>query len=142
MALPCTAPLRLPDGRATSFIVWAIRDPESAPLQKIQVVKGWVEDGSDRIKIYDIACSDGILPDAKSGLCGDNGATVDLESCEIDPDKGDAELATTWTDPAFDASKRALYYVRVLENPVCRWSTHDAHRIQAELSPHVPAPIE
>ena len=131
-----------PDGKAPAFIVWAIRDPESAPLQKVQIIKGWVEDGIDRTKIYDVACSDGIEPASKSGLCKDNGATVDLESCEIDHEKGDAELATTWTDPAFDASKRAVYYVRVLENPVCRWSTHDAHRSKAELSPHVPPIIK
>jgi len=131
-----------PKGRAPSFIVWASRDPESAPLQKVQVIKGWVEDGRDRIEVYDVACSDGIRPDAKSGLCRDNGASVELETCAIDESKGDAELATTWTDPSFDASKPAVYYVRVLENPVCRWSTHDAHRIGVELPPHVPPTIE
>ena len=131
-----------PKGRAPSFIVWASRDPESAPLQKVQVIKGWVEDGRDRIEVYDVACSDGIRPDAKSGLCRDNGASVELETCAIDESKGDAELATTWTDPSFDASKPAVYYVRVLENPVCRWSTHDARRIGVALPPHVPPTIE
>ena len=131
-----------PAGMAPSFIVWALSDPDSAPLQKVQVIKGWGEDGNDRIKIYDVACSDGIQPDPATGRCKDNGATVALDSCEIDRNKGAAELATTWTDPDFDTSSRAVYYVRVLENPVCRWSTHDAHRIGAELPAHVPPTIE
>ncbi len=131
-----------PDGKAPVFIIWAVRDPESAPLQKIQIVKGWTEDGRDRIRVHDVACSDGIRADGDTGPCPDNGATVDLDSCEIDLEKGAAELAATWTDPAFDPSLRAVYYVRVLENPVCRWSTHDAHRIKAELSPYVPATIK
>jgi hypothetical protein len=66
----------------------------------------------------------------KTGLCADNRASVDITNCAIDLDKGDAELATTWTDPGFDAATPALYYVRVLENPVCRWSTYDALRMR------------
>ena len=72
----------------------------------------------------------------------DGGATVDLATCAIDESRGDAELATTWTDPNFDPATPALYYARVLENPVCRWSTHDARRVGAELPQHVPPSIE
>lgn len=129
-------------GKAPSFVVWALRDPQSAPLQKIQVIKGWVEDGEERIAVYDVACADGARPDKKSSRCPDSGAEIDVTRCEIDESKGDAQLATTWTDPDFDAKKPALYYARVLENPVCRWSTHDARRVGADLPAHVPATIE
>ena len=130
------------NGHAPRFVVRATRDPDSAPLQKLQVVKGWIEDGESTTKIYDVACSDGITADASTGLCRDNGATVDLETCEISADRGASELATTWTDPDFDPDTPSLYYVRVLENPVCRWSTHDALRIDATLSSYVPPTIK
>jgi len=127
---------------APRFLVWAVRDPESAPLQKVQIVKGWVEGGVERAIVYDVACSDGATPDPETRRCPENGATVNLETCAFDEDKGDGQLATTWEDPDFDPAKRAVYYARVLENPVCRWSTHDALQIGAELAAHVPPTIE
>ena len=130
-----------PEGDAPRFLVWAIRDPESARLAKIQIVKGWVEGGEERAEVFDVVCSDGAAPDPATRRCPDNGAGVDLTDCALTGEGGDAQLATTWTDPNFDASRRAVYYARVLENPVCRWSTHDALRIGAELSPYVPATI-
>jgi hypothetical protein len=129
-------------GKAPRFFVWALRDPASAPLQKVQVVKGWVEDGVERAQVYDVACSGGARPEGQPGRCPGNGASVDLETCAIDETRGATELSTTWLDPDFDLSRRAVYYVRVLENPVCRWSTHDANRIGAALPEHVPATIE
>ena len=130
-----------PEGGAPRFLLWASHDPESAKLAKIQIVKGWIEDGEERAEVYDAVCSDGAQPDPTTRRCPDNGAGVDLSTCALTGDGGDAELATTWTDPEFDASKRAVYYARVLENPVCRWSTHDALKIGAALSPYVPATI-
>ena len=70
-------------------------------------------------KVFDVACSDGGKVDPKTHRCPDNGATVDIKTCEISKDKGDAELAATWTDPEFDMTVPAFYYTRVLENPVC-----------------------
>lgn len=131
-----------PEGRSPRFVVWATRDPDSAPLQKIQIVKGWVEDGKPAVKIFDVACSDGLRPDPKSGQCPDNGAKVDLATCRADADKGAAELSATWTDPTFDPATRAVYYVRVLEDPVCRWSTHDALRLKIAPRPGVPATVK
>ncbi len=125
-------------GKTPRFVVWATRDPDSAPLQKVQIVKGWVADGKNMVKIYDVACSDGIMADPKTGLCADNGAKVDTDTCAVTPGKGAAELSATWTDPAFDAKLRAVYYVRVLEDPVCRWSTYDAHRLKVKLPDTVP----
>jgi hypothetical protein len=132
-----------PGGAAPRFVVWATRDPDSAPLQKIQIVKGWVDaDGTSRSRTMDVACADGMVPDAKSGLCPDNGATVDPQSCKPVPGKGAGELAASWSDPAFDARQRAVYYVRVLEDPVCRWSTYDAKRLKATLPKSAPATIK
>jgi len=129
-------------GKAPRFVVWATRDPDSAPLQKIQIVKGWVENGKNMAKIYDVACSDGISADPKTGACADNGASVDIATCQVAPGKGAPELSATWTDPAFDPKMRAVYYVRVLEDPVCRWSTYDAHRLHVDPPKAVPATIK
>ncbi len=131
-----------PTGKAPRFVAWATRDPDGTPLQKIQIVKGWIENGKSMEKIYDIACSDGIAPDAKTGLCADNKATIDIASCTADAGKGAPELSTTWTDPAFDPKARAVYYLRVLENPSCRWSTYDAHRLHVDPPKGVPATIK
>ncbi|MCX2975421.1 DUF3604 domain-containing protein [Halieaceae bacterium IMCC8485] len=130
------------DGQSPTFIVAALRDPQNAPLQKLQVIKGWVENGEARSAVYDVACAGGAQPDASTARCPAREASVDLKTCAIDETQGDAQLATTWTDPDFNASESALYYVRVLENPVCRWSTYDARRVGAELPEHVPATIK
>jgi hypothetical protein len=124
----------IPHGdRVPSFPVWAARDPNSAPLQRLQIVKGWVEDGSARQRVYDVACSDDLVPDPATHRCPDNDATVNLADCSTSADRGDAELQTLWRDPHFDPKQRAFYYVRVLENPTCRWSTWDA--IRAGVAP-------
>ncbi|HVS63611.1 MAG TPA: DUF3604 domain-containing protein [Thermoanaerobaculia bacterium] len=129
-------------GGAPRFLVWAMRDPRSAPLQRLQVIKGWVEDGAAREQVFDVACSDGGTPDAASHRCPDNGAAVDLADCSFSQELGAAELRTTWTDPSFDPAQRALYYVRVLENPTCRWSTWDALRAGVEPHPDLPKTIQ
>ena len=77
-----------------------------------------------------------------SHRCADNGAAVDLNDCSFSQDKGDAELATLWSDPSFDPGQRAVYYVRVLENPTCRWSTWDAIRAGTSPRPDLPLTIQ
>jgi hypothetical protein len=129
-------------GAAPRFLVWAMRDPRSAPLQRLQVIKGFVEDGAAREQVFDVACSDGGLPDPATHRCPDNGAGVDLSDCSFSADLGAGELRVTWSDPTFDPAQRALYYVRVLENPTCRWSTWDALRAGVEPSPDLPATIQ
>ncbi|NWG46110.1 MAG: DUF3604 domain-containing protein [Alphaproteobacteria bacterium] len=116
-------------GAAPTFIAWAVRDPESAWLQRVQVVKGWLENGKAQERVYDIACSDGLSPDPATHRCPDNGASVDLDTCAFSDDRGAVELKTAWKDPDFDPNQRAFYYVRVLENPTCRWSHWDAMRL-------------
>ena len=127
---------------APSFLVWAMRDPLAAPLQRVQVVKGWVENGTAEEMVYDVACSDGLTVDPETHRCPDNGATVDLATCAISDDVGAAELRTIWQDPDFDAGQRAFYYLRVLENPTCRWSTWDALRAGVEPRRDVPVTIQ
>ena len=133
----------LPTGEtAPSFIVWAMRDPLAAPLQRVQVVKGWVDEGTTQEMVYDVACSDGLTVDAETHQCPDNGAGVDLDTCAISDGVGAAELKTIWSDPDFDPSARAFYYLRVLENPTCRWSTWDALRAGVEPRLDVAATIQ
>ena len=115
-------------GGVPQFLVWAVQDPESAKLQRVQVIKGWIEDGQPQERVYDVACSDGLEVDSETHRCPDNGAQVDLADCSVSADVGSTELMTLWTDPDFDRSQHAFYYLRALENPTCRWSTWDAIR--------------
>ena len=122
-------------GAPVEIFAEASRDPRSAWLQRLQVVKGWVEDGESREKVFDAACSDGLRVDPETRRCPDNGARVDLNTCVEDFERGAAELSAHWIDSEFDPSQRAFYYVRVLENPTCRWSTWDALRAGVEPMP-------
>ena len=110
------------------FIVWALRDMNSAPLQRIQIIKGWIDmnSGRPKEKVFDVACSDGLEPDPITNRCPDNGARVNINDCSITSNVGSSELKTVWKDPEFKVDDKAFYYVRVLENPTCRWSTWDA----------------
>ncbi|MEZ4385944.1 MAG: DUF3604 domain-containing protein [Nannocystaceae bacterium] len=117
--VPMGAPLppRPADAAGPAFVVSALRDPggadtQGAPLQRAQVIKGWLDaDGAGHIEVIDVAG-------------GDNGASVDPDTCAPQGDGADS-LCAVWRDPAFDPSQRAFYYVRVLENPTCRWSARD-----------------
>ncbi len=130
------------DGKAPGFIVWAMRDAMSAPLQRVQVVKVWMDGGQSKEKVFDVACSDGGTVDPATNRCPDNGAKVDLTDCSISQDKGAPELKTFWTDPEFKKTQRASYYVRALENPVCRWSTWDALRAKVPPNPTLQKTIQ
>jgi hypothetical protein len=123
-------------GRRPQFLVWAVRDPRGGYLQRAQVVKGWIENGQAKEKVFDVACADGLKVGANA-RCPDNGAGVNMKTCEPDRYKGDVELRTVWQDPEFNPRQRAFYYVRVLENPSCRWSTWDALRNGTEPSPRL-----
>ena len=116
------------DDQIPEFIVWALRDMNSAPLQRIQIIKGWIDmnSGRPKEKVFDVACSDGLEPDPITNRCPDNGARVNINNCSITSNVGSSELKTVWKDPEFKVDDKAFYYVRVLENPTCRWSTWDA----------------
>ncbi len=130
------------EGQRPTFVVWAMRDPHAAPLQRVQIIKAWTVNGEHHEQVYDVACSDGAAVDPATHRCPDNGARVDLSDCSITTGVGAAQLQTVWKDPSFAPSRRAFYYVRVLENPTCRWSTWDAIKAGAEPRPDVKATIQ
>ncbi len=116
------------ENKIPEFLVWAQRDKNGAPLQRIQIIKGWIDNNSGRPKekVFDVACSDGMQPDPITNRCPDNGARVNINDCSITTNVGSSELKTVWKDPEFAPDDKTFYYVRVLENPTCRWSTWDA----------------
>jgi hypothetical protein len=116
---------------APTLLAWAAQDPNSAALQRLQIIKGWSVDGESFEQVYDVACSDGGSVDPVTHRCPDNGASVDLSNCAISENLGAGELKANWMDPDFNEEQRAFYYVRALENPTCRWSTWDALRAGA-----------
>ena len=121
------------DNQAPTLYATAVRDANSAPLQRLQIIKGWTIDGEHHERVYDVACSDGGTVDPATHRCPDNGAEVNLANCAISADVGANELAAVWQDPDFNSAHQAFYYVRALENPTCRWSTWDA--IRAGVAP-------
>ena len=122
-------------GQVPSFIAWASADPRGTALQRLQIVKGWEKNGETYEAVYDVACSDGLLPDPDTHRCPDNGAKVNLADCSITEGVGAIELKALWQDPDYDSDSRAFYYLRALENPTCRWSTWDALRAGVEPRP-------
>jgi hypothetical protein len=130
------------DENVPTFLAWATQDANSAALQRLQIVKGWTVNGEHNEKVYDVACSDGGAPDAKTHRCPDNGARVDVTDCSITAGVGDPKLKAVWKDPDFDPTLNAFYYVRVLENPTCRWSTWDAVRAGVKPRPNLAKTIQ
>ena len=128
--------------QAPSFIAWASRDALSAPLQRLQIIKGWTENGEHHEQVYDIACSDGAKVDPATHRCPDNGAEVNLTDCSFSRNLGESELKATWTDPDANPDHHAFYYARVLENPTCRWPTWDALRAGEQPRPDFPSTIQ
>ncbi len=120
--------------KAPSFMVYATKDPESGNLDRIQIIKGWLDKkGELHEKVYDIAVSDGRKIDAKGQCKTPVGNTVDLETATWSNSIGDSQLATVWTDPDFDKKESAFYYARVLEIPTPRWVLYDKVRLGAEV---------
>jgi hypothetical protein len=115
-----------PEGKTPSFLIRALRDPDNANLDRVQVIKGWIEsNGETRELIYDVACSDG--REIVERRCnGDVGSTVNVAAASYTNTIGDPLLTAHWEDPDFDPSQRAFYYVRVLEIPKPRWTAYDA----------------
>ncbi|MCP4211958.1 MAG: DUF3604 domain-containing protein [Halieaceae bacterium] len=139
--VPMGSELQAAAGTPT-FLLWAAGDPRGTPLQRLQVVKGFIRNGEPMEKVYDVACSDGLSPGTDTYRCPDNGARVNLADCSTTDDVGDPELLTFWQDPEFDSEEDAFYYLRVLENPTCRWSTWDAIREGVEPRPDLPATLQ
>ena len=131
-------------GKAPTFAVWAMKDPESGNLDRIQIIKGWSNPrtGFPAEKIYEVAWSDNRKLDAKTGKLPAVGNTVDIKKATYTNDIGDSQLSVVWTDPDFDPKMKAVYYVRVLEIPTPRWSTYDAVKLGVDPPKGVPATIQ
>jgi len=132
---------KAPDDKAPKFMIRALRDPDGANLDRVQVIKGWL-DGAGKLheRVYDVVVSDGREIDPKSGRCKTAvGDTADPKTATFTNSIGDALLMGFWKDPDFDPSEPAFYYVRVIEIPTPRWTTHDAVFYGLELPESVPA---
>jgi hypothetical protein len=132
-----------PEGAAPTFLVRAERDPDWANLDRIQIVKGWIDaDGTTQERIYDVAVSDGreIGPDGRARE--PVGSTVDIPTASFTNTIGAPFLAGFWRDPDFEPAERAFYYVRALEIPTPRWTTFDAARFGVSLPPEVPPVVQ
>lgn len=123
---------------APSFIVSALKDPIGANLDRVQVVKGWVDKaGKSHEKVFNVVWSDPAKRKLTGGKLPAVGDTIDLATATYKNTIGAATLATVWTDPEFDPAVRAFYYVRVIEIPTPRWSAYDAVRFKLKLAPDV-----
>lgn len=131
-----------PEGKAPSLMIRALRDVDGANIDRIQVIKGWLDtDGKTQEQVYDVARSgdraigaDGKLPPV--------GNTVDGADASYTNTIGAPLLATFWTDPDFDPAERAFYYVRVIEIPTARWTTYDAKFFGTTPPPEAPTAIQ
>ena len=120
-------------GGAPTFMVYALRDAIGANLDRIQIVKGWLDaKGKTHEKVYNVAWSAGREPDSNGNL-PPVGNTVDIEAANWLNTIGASELGTVWTDPDFDSKQSAFYYARVLEIPTPRWVVYDAFRYGVEI---------
>ncbi|TMC68332.1 MAG: DUF3604 domain-containing protein, partial [Chloroflexi bacterium] len=125
--------------KAPTFMVWAVKDPTSGNLDRIQMVKGWTQSGQSFEKVFDVAWAGDRKPDKWTGQIPPIGSTVDLEKGTYTNTIGSVELKTVWTDPEFDPSLHAFYYARVLEIPTPRWTTIQAAKLGV-APPDVVAP--
>jgi hypothetical protein len=158
-------PAKPTNTKAPTFAVWAMKDPDSGNLDRIQIIKGWYKNGYPWEKIYDVAWSDDRKPAGAKGefvkiVTTDGvrismtyhkvapgklppvGNTVDVKNASYTNSIGDNELSAIWTDPDFDETQHAVYYVRVLEIPTPRWSTYDAKALGIVPPAMVPATIQ
>ena len=126
------------DGKAPTFLVGALKDPLSGNLDRIQIVKGWLDGGGGRHeKVYDVVWSGDRKPDG-AGKLPPVGNTVDIANATWSNTIGTPELITVWKDPDFNPSLRAVYYARVIEIPTPRWTAYEAKRYSVTMSSEVP----
>ncbi|GAB3098309.1 DUF3604 domain-containing protein [Aestuariicella hydrocarbonica] len=131
-----------PKDQVPTFIVYAVKEADGANLDRIQIIKGWVDkSGKEQSKIYDVALSDDRKPgpEGKIPLVGN---TVNEADASYSNSIGDTQLSVSWSDPEFDASLPAVYYARVLQIPTPRWSTYDAVRHGLERPKDLPVSIQ
>jgi hypothetical protein len=131
-----------PESGVPTLLIRALRDPAGANLDRVQVIKGWMDaSGETHEKVYDVAWSDDRKPDA-DGKLPPVGNTVNIEEATYDNSIGAPFLQASWKDPDFDPMQRSFYYVRVIEIPTPRWTTYDAKVFGVKLPEDVPPSIQ
>lgn len=151
--VPMGGDLPVIKGKAPVFIVQALKDPEDANLDRIQIIKGWTKNGQIFEKIYDVAWSGNRVIERGGPVRNELvrrgviklppvGNTVDVKNASYANTIGAVELKTVWTDPDFDSSLHAFYYARVLQIPTPRWSTYDAKKLGVTPPPEVPETVQ
>ena len=131
-----------PAGRAPSFMIRALRDPDNANLDRVQVIKGWLDKkGKTQERIYDVACSDG-RKIVKRRCNEPVGSTVNVADASYTNTIGDPLLTAYWKDPDFDPKEKAFYYVRVIEIPKPRWTAYDAKFFKVKMPKEVPMVVQ
>src|SRR5438477_12411721 len=129
--------------RVPTFLVAALKDPIGANLDRIQIIKGWLDaKGDTHEKVYDLAWSGDRKPDPKTGKLPAVGTTVDVPNATWTNTIGTPELIKVWKDPDFDASQSAFYYVRVLEIPTPRWTAFDAKYFGVKMPQEAPMKLQ
>ncbi|HXT24044.1 MAG TPA: DUF3604 domain-containing protein [Candidatus Eisenbacteria bacterium] len=132
-----------PGGKSPTFLVAALKDPIGANLDRVQIIKGWLDaKGETHEKIYDVAWSGNRNPDSKTGKLPAVGNTVDVPNATWTNTIGTPELIKVWKDPDFDAAQSAFYYVRVLEIPTPRWTAYDAKYFGIKMPPEVTMTVQ
>jgi Protein of unknown function (DUF3604) len=140
--VPMGSDLPAAKGKAPTFVVWAVKDPTSGNLDRIQIVKGWARSGQSFEKIYDVVWAGNRKRDPMTGQVTPIGSTVDIEKATYTNTIGAVELKATWTDPDFEPSVDAFYYARVLEIPTPRWTTIQAKELKMPPPATVPATVQ
>ena len=135
-------PIKPSSVAAPRFIAWGVKDPNGANLDRLQVIKIWLQDGKHVERIYELALSNGRKVDPRSGKAPAVGSTVDLKTAAYHNSIGATQLSAVWQDPHFDPSVAAAYYLRVLEIPTPRWSTIVSIKRGEPLPADVPATIQ
>ena len=132
-----------PAGKVPTFMIRALRDPDGANLDRVQVIKGWLgSDGKTQERIYDVAVSDGREIGADGRCKTPVGSTVDVADASYTNSIGDVMLMAHWKDPEFDPKQRAFYYVRVIEIPTPRWPAYDAKRFGIKMPKEVTMTVQ
>lgn len=133
---------RLPAGpaaRAPRFLLHALKDPDGANLDRLQIIKGWLDaQGNAQEQVFDVALSDGRQPDPATGKVAAIASSVNIELASYNNSLGAVSFSTVWQDPAFDPQQRAFYYARVIEIPTPRWTAYDARNYALEAAAEIP----